>query len=451
MFLPIGDDQEHERTPSLTVALIVVNVAVFLAVCLPEPRPWAMRELAFVPSEPRPLAFLGHMFLHGGWMHLGGNMVFLWIFGRLSEERLGHLGFAGFYLLSGFAAAALHAGTTGRPDAPMIGASGAVSGAIGAALALAPRAQIKVLYWFFFIGTFHLAIGWWVLIWLAGQVFSASRGVGNVAYVAHLGGFGAGYAAAWAVAVYADRRRARRAPPEARGSEVPRLFADVGSEPDPVFLDDTIDAFALVLMGEADPARAAAVAAPATGRPADEIERRLRATRGVLRRLTRASADAARRDLAAQGFVAALIADQAANLPPAPRVVESASWDERRIRLRLGEQAITVGWSAPIVATALRLGAEPVVDLFVTRKDAYRIRAKPGLGLTRVAGRREEDVDLSELARDLERHREGRGNDEGIRLLAGGGEPPSFPDPADYDDYLLRVFHLAQAGHPVRP
>jgi len=451
MFLPVGDDQEHDRAPAVAVALIAINVAAFLALCLPEPKPWAMRELALVPSEPRPLALLGHMVLHGGWMHLGGNMLFLWVFGRLAEERLGHVGFAMFYLLSGAAAAALHAGTTAHPDAPMIGASGAVSGAIGAALALVPRAHIKVLYWFFFIGTFHLALGWWVAIWLAGQVYFASQGFGNVAYVAHLGGFGAGYAAAWAVAFFAELRRRRRAPAEARATEIRRPFAEVGTEPDPVFLDDTIDAFAVVMLGPADPARAAAAAAPATGRPPDEIERRLRATRGVaLRGVPRTAADAARRELAAQGLAAALIADQAANLPPAPQAVESASWDDRRLRLRLGEQSISIGWRAPVVATALRLPDGPAIDLFLSRRVAYRIRVKPGLGLTRVSGRREEDVGLSALAQDLERYRESAGNDEGVHALASGGEPPSFPGPPDYEDYLLRVFHLAQAGHPVR-
>src|SRR5438552_4740974 len=148
MFLPIGDDQEHERSPFITYSLIAANILAFLLFCaVPERLAAAIEVAAFVPARPRPLTLLTSMFLHADLLHLGGNMVFLWIFGRLTEERIGRFAFALFFPVCGIAASFLHAATTPIPEAPILGASGAVSGAVGAALILCPRAKIKVLYW----------------------------------------------------------------------------------------------------------------------------------------------------------------------------------------------------------------------------------------------------------------------------------------------------------------
>jgi membrane associated rhomboid family serine protease len=137
------------------------------------------------------------MFLHGGWMHLIGNLWFLWIFGNNVEDSMGHLRFLVFYLLTGLAAATSHVLVDPGSTVPMVGASGAISGVMGAYLVLYPRARVDTLFWLLiFIRVVPLPawvlLGYWIVLQLAGSTVSGAAGGGGVAYAAHIGGFVAG-------------------------------------------------------------------------------------------------------------------------------------------------------------------------------------------------------------------------------------------------------------------
>ncbi len=142
-------------------------------------------------------ALFTSMFMHGGWMHLIGNLWFLWIFGNNVEDSMGHLRFVLFYLVTGLAAALAHIWTDPGSTIPMVGASGAISGVMGAYVVLYPRARIDTLFWFvFFIRVIPLPawvmLGYWMFLQLAGSASTALGGGGGVAYGAHIGGFIAG-------------------------------------------------------------------------------------------------------------------------------------------------------------------------------------------------------------------------------------------------------------------
>ncbi len=200
---PIRDHNPSGRTPLVTIALIVINVVVFLAY-FPALSDWDLQRFymtwGIVPA--RVLTGDGietvvtHMFLHGGWMHLAGNMLFLWIYGDNLEDEMGPVGFLVFYLVCGFAAAALQIAPEPGSQIPMVGASGAIAGVMGGYLLLFPRAKIDVLFIFVIFFRIFALPAWIILgIWLGLQVFSGlatPTGGGGVAYWAHVGGFIAG-------------------------------------------------------------------------------------------------------------------------------------------------------------------------------------------------------------------------------------------------------------------
>ncbi len=140
------------------------------------------------------------MFLHGGWLHLGGNMLFLFIFGDNLEDAFGHLGFGLFYLASGVLAALAQVAPDPGSTVPMVGASGAIAGVMGAYLLLYPRARVDVLFIIVILIRIVPLPAWVMLgLWFGMQAlggFYADRGSGGVAYLAHLGGFAAGAALA---------------------------------------------------------------------------------------------------------------------------------------------------------------------------------------------------------------------------------------------------------------
>ena len=210
--IPLSDDNPTKSRPLMTMALITVITLVFLwQLSLGEPGGQAVvYALGLIPSVifglhelPPALAILPasttivtSMFLHGGWMHLIGNMLFLWIFGDNVEEAMGRVKFLGFYLLCGVAAAFAQALPDPHSTIPMIGASGAISGVLGAYLLLFPRARVLVLIP---IGFFLYTVRWpasvVLIAWFAIQFLSsavAAAGEGGVAFRAHLGGFIAG-------------------------------------------------------------------------------------------------------------------------------------------------------------------------------------------------------------------------------------------------------------------
>lgn len=208
--LPLRD-RLPRRTPAfVTWALIAVNVAVFV---------WQMAlvevgyggvigDFGFVPyrflSAPLAEGFtvLTSMFMHGGWLHLLGNMWFLWIFGDNVEDAMGHGRYLAFYLLGGVAAAFAQLATDPASPIPMVGASGAIAAVLGAYLTLYPRSPITVLnpvplLWFVFGFAFELPAWFIVLEWffvnlLGGFGAMASGASGGVAFFAHVGGFVAG-------------------------------------------------------------------------------------------------------------------------------------------------------------------------------------------------------------------------------------------------------------------
>ncbi len=198
--LPIGDDDSARRSvPAITYFLIAVNVLVFL-VELSGGDAFVV-QWAFVPSRflSNPaadfLTLFTSMFMHGGWLHLGGNMLYLWIFGDNVEDRFGHIKFLVFYLVCGLAATATQLAFTLNSDIPNLGASGAIAGVLGAYILLFPRGRVSVLQGMRVIPVPALiVIGFWFILQLfsgIGSVANASQ-TGGIAFMAHIGGFIAG-------------------------------------------------------------------------------------------------------------------------------------------------------------------------------------------------------------------------------------------------------------------
>jgi membrane associated rhomboid family serine protease len=215
--IPIRDDQASYSTPFINYFLIVVNVLVFLwELSVDMQSPGALNgflmEFALVPrhtvavltghsydaTATAILPFFTSMFLHGGFLHLAGNLLFLWIFGDNVEDYLGHFRYLLFYLVSGVVAALAQILLNPNSAAPTVGASGAIAGVMGAYFILYPRA--RVLIWFPPIFLFHvpawLMLGYWFLVqFLSGTATSIamiSESAGGIAFWAHVGGFVAG-------------------------------------------------------------------------------------------------------------------------------------------------------------------------------------------------------------------------------------------------------------------
>jgi membrane associated rhomboid family serine protease len=208
---PIHDDNPTRITPYVTYLLLIACVLVFFwQISLGEAQQRAVYAFGTIPSVlfaskslppelqilPAWLTIFTSMFMHGGWMHLIGNMLYLWVFGNNVEDSMGHGRFIVFYLLCGLLAALTQAVFNPDSEIPMIGASGAISGVLGAYLLLHPHARILVIipigiliytpwiaaYW---------VLGFWFVLQILNSMVSASE-TGGVAYGAHLGGFIAG-------------------------------------------------------------------------------------------------------------------------------------------------------------------------------------------------------------------------------------------------------------------
>ncbi|MDE3178915.1 MAG: rhomboid family intramembrane serine protease [Acidobacteriota bacterium] len=226
--IPLNDNIRRRSFWAVTLALILANTAVFayelslgprlnrfiyLNALIPAryttPAGW---DISSLPGFVIPV--LVSMFLHGGWLHLGGNMLFLFVFGRSIEDRLGHAQFLLLYFLSGYAAAALYVTLSAGSRVPSIGASGAIAGVLGAYFVTYPRARITtVIFLLFFFWTFHLpavlVLGYWFLVQFAmgfQMLAIQSATSGGVAWWAHVGGFLCGMLLGFAL-----RPRGRRA------------------------------------------------------------------------------------------------------------------------------------------------------------------------------------------------------------------------------------------------
>jgi membrane associated rhomboid family serine protease len=241
--IPVHDENPARRTPWVTYALIAANIVIFLltpaaattgvqevtATQLCQDEAFYDRYAAIprelVTNDPLPvvatgdvgvgpsgpacvvapppytklpyLSVLYSMFLHGGWLHLLGNMLFLWVFGNNVEDRFGHIGYAFFYVLCGYIAAYGFALVNSGLSQPLIGASGAIAGILGAYLALYPRVKVWSLVPFLFFIPLRLPVWlvlglWFVIQWVYSVGIAVSE-AGSVAYLAHVFGFVAGY------------------------------------------------------------------------------------------------------------------------------------------------------------------------------------------------------------------------------------------------------------------
>jgi membrane associated rhomboid family serine protease len=212
--IPLRDDQPSSQRPLVTMALIAVNVVLFLyELMLGERLEPFLMQAAFVPArlfggggvaggDLQVDNALLSMFLHGGWAHIGGNMLFLWIFGDNVEDRLGHVRFAVFYLACGFIASYAHALANPHSAMPAVGASGAIAGVLGAYLFLYPRARVlTAIVLGFYVSTVAVPVFFYLPIWFLLQLISGVASVaqtsaetqaGGVAFWAHIGGFVAG-------------------------------------------------------------------------------------------------------------------------------------------------------------------------------------------------------------------------------------------------------------------
>ena len=243
--IPYKDENPTDLAPLFTVGLIVVNALVWLVVqgagLNSADLVRSVCELGLIPGEvlrtvppgtavpvgpgmrclvtaqPHWWTVATSMFLHAGWLHIIGNMWFLWVFGNNIEDSMGHARFVAFYLLCGVAAALAQMVSDPRSAVPMVGASGAISGVMGAYILLYPRVRVHTIVWLgFFVTTValpaYVILGYWfVYQLLLGTVGSLSRMEGGTAFWAHVGGFVAGMALirVFVNPEYLERRRSR--------------------------------------------------------------------------------------------------------------------------------------------------------------------------------------------------------------------------------------------------
>jgi len=211
MLIPLRDDQLSLRPPAVTTAIVAACTLVYLFQMTLGVRGQQILALGYglipsvllctdhlspsIPTVAPWMTVFTSMFLHGGLLHLVGNMVYLWVFGRSVEGALGHGRFLVFYLVCGVAAAAAQTLMDADSQLPMVGASGAISGVLGAYFLLFPRARVRVLFFYLLITVLNLPAKWLLLWWIVVQLASILLGdqeQGGVAFYAHIGGFVAG-------------------------------------------------------------------------------------------------------------------------------------------------------------------------------------------------------------------------------------------------------------------
>ncbi|MBN2104740.1 rhomboid family intramembrane serine protease [bacterium] len=216
MLIPIRDENQKRIFPFITILILVVNVGLFIIQIMQGEQaqallyrfgaiPWEIVHFQELPDLkwefqspiPNILTLFTSMFLHGGLLHLIGNMLFLWIFADNVEALTGHTRFIGFYLLCGVVAALSHIAFSPDSKIPMVGASGAISGVLGAYFLRFPRARVHLLFFFIFIVRVFkvpapVMLGVWFLMQLLSGLGSRGETGSGVAWFAHIGGFIAG-------------------------------------------------------------------------------------------------------------------------------------------------------------------------------------------------------------------------------------------------------------------
>ncbi len=225
--IPVGDSTRRRITPYVNVGIIVASVLVFLYELFLSADinrfffDWGVIPVQLVdwlesPSGvEEPATVVTAMFIHGGWLHLIGNMLFLWVFGDNVEDAMGHGRYLLFYLLAGVGAVALQVFVDPDSGIPMVGASGAIAGVLGAYLVLYPRARVSVVIpWLWFLGVFPVPAAFLIVFWFLLQLLNGVAALGattsvtqGIAFWAHVGGFIVGLLLVWVF-----RRPRRRGP-----------------------------------------------------------------------------------------------------------------------------------------------------------------------------------------------------------------------------------------------
>ncbi len=229
MLLPLSDINPTQRRPWVTYGLVAANLVAYVLQMgyglEASAWNWGLIPLRLLGGDapipvpghgplligsPPALTILTSMFMHGGLLHLGGNMLYLWIFGNNVEDRLGHLRFLVFYLAGGVLATLSHVAVSQGSALPLVGASGAVAAVLGAYWRLFPRARVRCLLFLFILVQFvelpaALVLGLWILLQVINGVLGLGVGGGGVAWFAHIGGFLAGLLLLFALG--ARRRR----------------------------------------------------------------------------------------------------------------------------------------------------------------------------------------------------------------------------------------------------
>jgi len=192
-FFPYKDENPTKRFPVVTVSLIILNVVVFI---------WSLTDFeniiatyGFTPAQFSILAIITSVFLHGGLDHIFGNMWYLWLFGDNVEDKFGRLKYSIFFLLAGIFAGIVHFLSDPASAVPAIGASGAISGVLGAYVAMFPRVKVKVIGYYMAMELPALVVigFWFVLQLIFGAVSFLGESGSGIAFFAHIGGFVFGY------------------------------------------------------------------------------------------------------------------------------------------------------------------------------------------------------------------------------------------------------------------
>lgn len=212
-----SSERVHSQTP-VVISLIAINVLMFLyQVSLGPYLPSFLMRWGIVPDliNRNLWPLFTSMFLHGGWLHLGSNMVFLWAFGRNIEDRIGSKQFAVFYILCGLLSAIIHVIANPYSRVPTIGASGAIAGVMGAYLIKFSKTEIDTLFWMVFVWRMSIPAAYFLIYWFVLQFLSGLNSIGEVDYTgggiawfAHIGGFVAGMAL---IGLFKEARPAFRA------------------------------------------------------------------------------------------------------------------------------------------------------------------------------------------------------------------------------------------------
>lgn len=200
MFIPLKDENPTRKFPFVTLSLIATNVFIFLYQFFsPDGLLYYIKQMSLIPYEithfvslpfriSPPLTFFTSLFMHGDFFHIAGNMLYLWIFGNNIEDFLGPVRFTMFYLISGISASFVHIIFYPNSKIPVIGASGAISGILGAYLLLYPYARIHTfVFLFFIVKIIQVPAYFFLIFWFFMQIINV--GVGGVAWFAHIGGF----------------------------------------------------------------------------------------------------------------------------------------------------------------------------------------------------------------------------------------------------------------------